>query len=53
MDVQGDVVLVASYFGRENAVYRDVVFPMSFSIHVNLPESELNSKFSPYFFYDI
>lgn len=44
MDVQGDVVLVTPHFGRENAIHRDVVLPMSFSIHIDFPESKLNMK---------
>lgn len=38
MYIQGDVVLIASHLGREDAVHRDVVLPVYLDIHFDLPE---------------
>lgn len=40
MDVQSDVILVASQFGWVNAVHRDIILPMLLVVHFDLPESE-------------
>lgn len=42
MDVQGDIILIASQFGRKDAVHCDIVLPMPLVIHCDFPESKSN-----------
>lgn len=42
MDVQGDIILIASQFGWEDAVHCDVILPMSLVVHCDFPESKSN-----------
>lgn len=44
MDIQSDIVLVASQFSRENTIHRDVVLPVYLDVYVYFPESISNIK---------
>lgn len=40
MDVQSDIILVASQFCWVNAVHRDIILPMPLVVHFDFPESK-------------